>query len=69
MRDIDAARLVMLYALHYEKHTNNDIVGLVDALKHRGVSEHLTKVSTSCEQHRALRVIIKTSRKKAKGKF
>jgi hypothetical protein len=37
----------MLYALHYEKHTNNDIVGLVDALKQRGVPEHLTKVSNS----------------------
>lgn len=35
----------MLYALHYEKHTNNDIVGLIDALKQRGVPEHLTKVS------------------------
>ena len=45
VRDIDAARLVMLYALHYEKHTNNDIVGLVDALRHRGVPENLTKVS------------------------
>lgn len=44
VRDIDAARLVMLYALHYEKHTNNDIVGLVDALKHRGVPEYLTKL-------------------------
>jgi hypothetical protein len=37
----------MLYALHYEKHTNNDIVGLVDALKQRGVPEHLTKVSNN----------------------
>lgn len=44
VRDTDAARLVMLYALRYEKHTNNDIVGLVDALKQRGVPEHLTKV-------------------------
>lgn len=35
----------MLYALRYEKHANNDIVGLVEALKHRGVPEHLTKVS------------------------
>jgi hypothetical protein len=35
----------MLYALRYEEHTNNDIVGLVDALKRRGVPEHLTKVS------------------------
>lgn len=45
VRDIDAARLVMLYALRYEKHTNNDIVGLVDALRQRSVPEHLTKVS------------------------
>jgi vacuolar protein sorting-associated protein 45 len=45
VRDIDAGRLVMLYALRYEKHANNDIVGLVEALKHRGVPEHLTKVS------------------------
>jgi vacuolar protein sorting-associated protein 45 len=37
----------MLYALRYEKHTNNDIVGLVDALKQRGVPEHLTKVSAN----------------------
>jgi hypothetical protein len=36
----------MLYALHYETHTNNDIVGLVDALKQRGVPEHLTEVRT-----------------------
>jgi hypothetical protein len=36
----------MLYALRYEKHTNNAIDGLVDALKHRGVPEDMTKVST-----------------------
>lgn len=44
VRDIDATRLVMLYALHYERHSNNDITGLVDALKKRGVSEKLTKM-------------------------
>ncbi|PNF35932.1 Vacuolar protein sorting-associated protein 45 [Cryptotermes secundus] len=51
VRDIDAARLVMLYALHYEKHTNNDIVGLVDALKQRGVPEHLTKLIYSVMEY------------------
>ncbi|XP_066994059.1 vacuolar protein sorting-associated protein 45 isoform X2 [Anabrus simplex] len=43
VRHIDATRLVLLYALRYEKHTNNDIVGLVEALKKRGVPEELTK--------------------------
>ncbi|XP_023288779.1 vacuolar protein sorting-associated protein 45 isoform X2 [Orussus abietinus] len=44
VRDIDATRLVMLYALHYEKHANNDITGLLDMLKKRGVSEKYTKL-------------------------
>ncbi|XP_033224580.1 vacuolar protein sorting-associated protein 45 [Belonocnema kinseyi] len=44
VRDKDATRLVMLYALHYEKHTNNDITGLLDMLKKRGVSEKYTKL-------------------------
>lgn len=51
VRDIDAARLVMLYALRYKEHTNNDIVGLVDALKHRGVPEHLTKLVYSVMEY------------------
>ncbi|VDK19987.1 unnamed protein product [Anisakis simplex] len=33
--DIDACRLVMLYALRFETHTNNDISGLVQLLKRR----------------------------------
>ncbi|XP_015601450.1 vacuolar protein sorting-associated protein 45 isoform X2 [Cephus cinctus] len=44
IRDIDATRLVMLYALHYVKHTNNDITGLLDMLKKRGVPEKYTKL-------------------------
>jgi hypothetical protein len=31
-------RMVMLYALRYESHSNNDVSGLVDALRKRGVS-------------------------------
>lgn len=44
VRDVDVTRLVMLYALHYEKHTNNDITGLLDMLKKRGVPETYTKL-------------------------
>lgn len=39
VRDIDVLRLVLLYALRYETHSNNDIMGLVTKLKARGVSE------------------------------
>ncbi|KAJ8672591.1 hypothetical protein QAD02_003850 [Eretmocerus hayati] len=44
VRDIDATRLVMLYALHYAKHTNNDIAGLCSLLKKREVPEKYTKL-------------------------
>ena len=37
----------MLYSLRYEKHSNNDIVGLINALERRGVSERLRKVRAS----------------------
>ncbi len=45
-REIDALRLVMLYALRYEKHSNNDLSGLIDALARRGVNEKYRKVSS-----------------------
>lgn len=41
--DLDATRLVMLYALHYESHANNDISGLVQSLKKRGVPDKYCK--------------------------
>ncbi|XP_034942666.1 vacuolar protein sorting-associated protein 45 [Chelonus insularis] len=44
VRDVDATRLVMLYALHYEKHTNNEISTLVEMLKKRDVPEKYTKL-------------------------
>jgi len=47
VRDIDAARLVLLYCLRYEQHTNNDITGLIDALKKKGVPETYIKVSAT----------------------
>ncbi|XP_012172461.1 vacuolar protein sorting-associated protein 45 [Bombus affinis] len=44
IREIDAVRLVMLYALHYEKYASNDINGLLNLLKNRGVSEKFLKL-------------------------
>lgn len=44
VRHEDAAKLVMLYALRYENHSNNDTNGLMELLKRKGASERLTKV-------------------------
>ena len=41
IQHIDMLRMVMLYALRYESHSNNDVSGLVDALRKRGVSDRL----------------------------
>lgn len=46
VQDIDALRLVLLYALRYEKHGNNDVYGLVELLKKRGLQEKQTRVSS-----------------------
>ena len=37
-------RMVSLYALRYEKHSSNDVGGLLNMLSRRGVSEPLKKV-------------------------
>lgn len=44
VRDLDATRLVMLYALIYERHSSTDIAGLVDLLKRRGIDEKLWRM-------------------------
>ncbi|XP_039296475.1 LOW QUALITY PROTEIN: vacuolar protein sorting-associated protein 45 [Nilaparvata lugens] len=44
VRDEEACKLVMLYALRYRNHQNNDITGLIDALKKRGLSETKTSM-------------------------
>ncbi|KAG5328900.1 VPS45 protein, partial [Acromyrmex heyeri] len=44
VRDVDTVRLVMLYALHYEKHASNDINGLVELLKKRNVLDKYIKL-------------------------
>lgn len=41
IRNIDAARLVMLYAIRYQSHSNNDINGLIELLKRRNVPDDL----------------------------
>jgi vacuolar protein sorting-associated protein 45 len=44
VRQVDLLRMVMLYALRYESHSNNDLSGLVEALKRRGVAEEFRAV-------------------------
>ncbi|XP_023022442.1 vacuolar protein sorting 45 [Leptinotarsa decemlineata] len=43
IRDTDATKLVMLYALRYQGHSNYDVSGLIDYLKKRNISERLLK--------------------------
>lgn len=42
--ELDAARLVMLYALRYERHTNSILPALKGELERRGTSEHLKQM-------------------------
>ena len=50
--EFDAARLVMLYALHYERHSSNSLPGLMMDLRNKGVSEKYRKVTRFiCESH------------------
>ncbi|KAF6212087.1 hypothetical protein GE061_012607 [Apolygus lucorum] len=49
IRNEEAARLVMLYALKYRRHSSHDISGLVDGLRKRGAPESLyTMVKSIC---------------------
>ena len=41
----DMLRLVMLYALRYESHSNNDVSGLVETLRKKGVNDKHRTVS------------------------
>lgn len=47
VRDIDCLRLVMLYALHYEKQSGGDLAGLVELLRKRGLSDNLLRMVSS----------------------
>lgn len=44
-------RLVMLYALRYESHSNNDISGLLDVLRKKGVSDKQRSVGLQIINH------------------
>ncbi|NXJ05390.1 VPS45 protein, partial [Odontophorus gujanensis] len=54
--ELDAARLVMLYALHYERHSSNSLPGLMADLKNRGVSERYRKLVSAVVQYGGKRV-------------
>lgn len=43
VRHHDAAKLVALYALRYEKHASNALPSLIEALKSRGAPEQLVR--------------------------
>ena len=45
VRDIDLMRTVLLYALRYEKHSSNDVSGLLSMLARRGISDHYRRVN------------------------
>uniref|UniRef100_A0A8D8Y8R7 Vacuolar protein sorting-associated protein 45 n=1 Tax=Cacopsylla melanoneura TaxID=428564 RepID=A0A8D8Y8R7_9HEMI len=44
IRDIEAVKLVMLYAIQYEHHSNNDLAGLINILRSNGVAESLVQM-------------------------
>ncbi|KFQ15358.1 Vacuolar protein sorting-associated protein 45, partial [Leptosomus discolor] len=54
--EFDAARLVMLYALHYERHSSNSLPGLMADLKSRGVSEKYRKLVSAVVEYGGKRV-------------
>uniref|UniRef100_A0A4W4FWY7 Vacuolar protein sorting-associated protein 45 n=1 Tax=Electrophorus electricus TaxID=8005 RepID=A0A4W4FWY7_ELEEL len=47
--ELDAVRLVMLYALRYERHSSNILPSLLEELNRRGVSERYRKVMSVIE--------------------
>ncbi|CAH3038527.1 unnamed protein product [Pocillopora meandrina] len=49
--ELDMVRMVSLYALRYEKHSSNDVGGLLNMLSRRGVSEPLKKTVTALIQY------------------
>lgn len=42
--ELDAVRLVMLYALRYERHSSSILPGLMEELNRKGVSERHRRV-------------------------
>ncbi|XP_023381488.1 vacuolar protein sorting-associated protein 45 isoform X3 [Pteropus vampyrus] len=54
--EFDAARLVMLYALHYERHSSNSLPGLIMDLRNKGVSEKYRKLVSAVVEYGGKRV-------------
>lgn len=44
VQPLDACRLVGLYGLRYENHSNSNFVGLMDHLRRKGVTEEQRNV-------------------------
>lgn len=51
VREIDLMRVVLLYALRYEKHSSNDVSGLLSMLARRGVSDHYRRIVSAILQY------------------
>lgn len=45
LTELDAVRLIMLYALRYERHSSSVLPALMDELSRRGVSERHRRVT------------------------
>ncbi|XP_033271477.2 vacuolar protein sorting-associated protein 45 isoform X1 [Orcinus orca] len=54
--EFDAARLVMLYALHYERHSSNSLPGLMMDLRNKGVSEKYRKLVSTVVEYGGKRI-------------
>nr|XP_033779373.1 vacuolar protein sorting-associated protein 45 [Geotrypetes seraphini] len=54
--ELDAVRLVMLYALHYERHSSNNLPGLLMDLRNRGVSEKYRKLVSAVVEYGGKRI-------------
>ncbi|KAG8537898.1 hypothetical protein GDO81_023598 [Engystomops pustulosus] len=56
LSELDATRLVMLYALHYERHSSNALQSLLADLRNRGVSEKYRRLVASVVEFGGKRV-------------
>ncbi|XP_066577524.1 vacuolar protein sorting-associated protein 45 isoform X1 [Amia ocellicauda] len=54
--EVDAVRLVMLYALRYERHSSNNLPGLMEDLNRKGVSERHRRMVQSMVEYGGKRV-------------
>lgn len=51
VRELDLMRIVLLYALRYEKNSSNDVSGLLSMLARRGVSDHYRRIVSAIIQY------------------